>query len=110
VVHSYNISINSENATRAALDSYVSQYVRTCKGGVMNKLLAAALLSAAITAPALAVEIRTPVARPAFTCAVSSLSRVVFGAEQAPCCTGLMGCPQLLANTGFAKAKPANRT
>lgn len=48
-----------------------------------------------------------------YTCNGRSLSRVAFSAQPeqvAPCCTGMTGCPQLLANTGLVKPRRDSRT
>ena len=50
----------------------------------------------------------------AYTCERQTLSRVAYhpgaAAQPAPCCTGMFGCPQLLANTGLVKPRHAART
>ena len=45
-----------------------------------------------------------------YTCARGGLSRVALTADPAPCCVGMLGGPQLLANTGLEKPKRSNRT
>ena len=60
--------------------------------------------------PAGALELAPPAARQLYTCAQGGLSKVAATEQPAPCCTGLLGCPQLLANTGLVKPKRANRT
>jgi hypothetical protein len=56
-------------------------------------------------APAHRVETRQ-----LYTCASSNLSRVALKAEPTSCCEGMLGCPQLLANTGLVKPKRDTRT
>lgn len=41
-------------------------------------------------------------------CSRGPLERVALSA--APCCNGLLACPQLLANTGLVKPKRPDRT
>jgi methionine-rich copper-binding protein CopC len=43
-----------------------------------------------------------------FTCNRRPLERIAFRA--APCCSGLLSCPQLLSNTGLVKPKRSDRT
>ena len=57
-----------------------------------------------------AVELAPPAATQLYTCARGGLSRVAYAEQPAPCCTGMLGCPQLLANTGLVKPKRDNRT
>ena len=79
----------------------------------MKTALIAALMmasAAAASAPASAVELRAPSASSLYTCSGHSLSKVAASAAPAPCCSGMMGCPQLLANTGLIRPKRDNRT
>ena len=48
--------------------------------------------------------------RQLYTCAGGNLSRVTLRSVPTPCCEGMLGCPQLLANTGLIKSKRENRT
>lgn len=57
-----------------------------------------------------AMELVPPAARQLYTCERGGLSRVSAVAEPAPCCTGLLGCPQMLSNTGLVRPKRSNRT
>ena len=75
----------------------------------MKTFLIISSLFAFCTAQASAVELRGPATSQLYTCAGSSLSRVALK-EPAPCCVGMLGCPQLLANTGLVKPKRDNRT
>lgn len=73
----------------------------------------ALVLGFSLSAPpggARALELAAPVARQVYTCEGNGLSRVAAAAQPAPCCTGQLGCPQLLANTGLEKPKRLNRT
>ncbi len=45
-----------------------------------------------------------------YTCAGNALSRVALRSTPVPCCDGMLGCPQLLANTGLLKPRRDNRT
>lgn len=76
----------------------------------MKIALITATLLALTAATASAREIETPEARQLYTCATSGLSRVALQAEPAPCCEGMLGCPQLLGNTGLIKPRRSNRT
>ncbi len=76
----------------------------------MKQIIAVILLASAVYAPAAALEIRLPIARPSYTCAAGALSRVALHTDPAPCCTGQLGCPQLLANTGLIKPRRSPRT
>lgn len=60
--------------------------------------------------PARALELAAPDARQLYTCEGGGLSRVSATTQPAPCCTGMLGCPQLLANTGSLKTRRHNRT
>ena len=75
-----------------------------------TSLIAACVLAlSAVSAPA--AEFKVPSAPSSlYTCAGRSLSKVAAVAEPAPCCIGMMGCPQLLANTGLIRPKRDNRT
>ena len=74
--------------------------------------------TALITATFLAFAAATASAAPAtradtrqlYTCAGQGLSRVALAGTPHECCNGLLGCPQLLANTGLVKPKRDNRT
>lgn len=77
----------------------------------LTALSLTALMSApvAMAAPAAAA----PMAREAYSfynCPTNGLSRVSFPADPTACCSGLVGCPQLLSNTGLVKPKRSNRT
>ena len=77
----------------------------------MKIALIASIIVAATVAPASAIELRAPAAPSSlYTCAGRSLSKVAAITQPAPCCTGMMGCPQLLANTGLIRPKHDNRT
>lgn len=77
----------------------------------MKTALIAAIMMATAATSASAVEFRVPAAASSlYTCAGRSLSKVAAIANPAPCCSGMMGCPQLLANTGLVRPKPSNRT
>ena len=79
----------------------------------MNKRIATALLATLIPFAAGAASARTidtPVSRQLYTCAGGGLSRVSTAARPAPCCDGMLGCPQLLGNTGFVRPTRDNRT
>lgn len=77
----------------------------------MKIVLIASVIMATAVAPASAIEFRAPAAPSSlYTCAGRSLSKVAAIAEPAPCCVGMMGCPQLLANTGLIRPKRDNRT
>ena len=77
---------------------------------VLAITLALGALIAAPFASAHAAQLAPPVARQLYTCDRGGLSRVAMSGQPAPCCTGLLGCPQLLANTGLVKPKRDNRT
>ena len=81
----------------------------------MKTALIAACILALSAASASAVEFKAPPAASSlYTCTGHSLSKVAAttGAPTgpAPCCVGMMGCPQLLANTGLIRPKRDNRT
>lgn len=78
----------------------------------MKSVLAAALMFSSIATPVLAGMPYAPAPAMAsrYTCEGRALSRVSLPAEPAPCCVGMLGCPQLLANTGLAKPKASGRT
>ena len=81
----------------------------------MKTALIAACILAVSALPASAVEFKAPPsATSLYTCSGHSLSKVaaVSGTQEtpAPCCVGMMGCPQLLANTGLIRPKRDNRT
>ena len=76
----------------------------------MKTALIIATLLALTAVDASAFEVPTPVSRQLYTCAQSHLSRVALKMEAEACCVGMLGCPQLLGNTGFTRPKPANRT
>ena len=77
----------------------------------MKTALIASIIMATAVAPASAIELRAPAAAPSlYTCAGRFLSKVAAIANPAPCCVGMMGCPQLLANTGLIRPKHDNRT
>ncbi len=70
-------------------------------------------IGALAATPALAAgQVAPPVssASSLYTCEGAGLSRVAFAANPAPCCSGQLGCPQLLSNTGLVKPKRSNRT
>ena len=75
----------------------------------MKTLLILAGLFASSIYPVAAVELRGTPSAQLYTCAGSSLSRVALR-EPAPCCVGMLGCPQMLANVGLIKPKRDNRT
>ena len=77
---------------------------------MMKNILTAATLLALSAGSAAALDMRAPVSRHLYTCDAAGLSRVAFKPTPAPCCEGLLGCPQLLANTGLIKPKRNNRT
>ena len=74
------------------------------------------LISATILALTTGASLAAP--RPAgaprlqelYTCAGSALSRVALRPTPHPCCTGLLGCPQLLATTELVRPKRGGRT
>ncbi len=49
-------------------------------------------------------------ARQLYTCAGTGLSRVALAPTPHSCCDGLLGCPQLLSNTGLVKPRRDSRT
>ncbi len=57
-----------------------------------------------------AVDPGMPAARHLYGCRHGGLSRVADAAQSTPCCTAMLGCPRLLATTGFAKPKQLDRT
>ncbi len=73
-------------------------------------ITATLLVLAAAGTPSSAREIQSPVARQVYTCEAGGLSRVAMRPSPAPCCDGMLGCPQLLGNTGLVKPRRANRT
>jgi len=82
----------------------------------MKTIAAIMILVLSVAAPAAAASVASPIPEPdaaagrRYTCDHQGVSRVALRTEAAPCCTGLFGCPQLLANTGLIKPKRANRT
>jgi len=77
----------------------------------MKIALIAAILIVTAATSALAVEFRAPAAASSlYTCAGRFLSKVAATTNPAPCCSSMMGCPQLLANTGLVRPKFNNRT
>ena len=73
-----------------------------------TSLIAASLLALSF-GQASALELKGATGGALYTCAGSALSRVALR-EPAPCCSGMLGCPQLLANTGLIRPKRDNRT
>lgn len=73
-------------------------------------LIAATILALAPMTVAAAPKTPAADARSLYTCAGNSLSRVSLNSVPHACCDGLLGCPQLLANTGLVKPKRDNRT
>lgn len=78
----------------------------------MKTALIAATLIALSAAGASAVELQTSIGRQLYTCSGGPLSRVALTnrVDPAPCCTGMLGCPQLLSNSGLVKPRADNRT
>lgn len=77
----------------------------------MKTTLIAATILALSASSAFAVELKAPPAMSSlYTCTGHNLSKVAATAPPAPCCVGMMGCPQLLANTGLIRPKRDNRT
>lgn len=76
----------------------------------MKTVIAATILALSASS-AMAVELKAPPATSSlYTCSGHSLSKVAATTEPAPCCVGMMGCPQLLANTGLIRPKRDSRT
>ena len=80
----------------------------------MKTALVVASMLAVSTVPGWAMNLPAPASTASlYTCNGRALSRVAATAQPeqpAPCCTGLTGCPQLLANTGLVKPRRDNRT
>ena len=75
------------------------------KTALITATFLAFAIGAASAAPAPKVDTRA-----LYTCAGNAMSRVSLSATPHACCDGLLGCPQLLANTGLVKPKRDGRT
>lgn len=74
----------------------------------MKTIAATLLLLSIASAHAAPAAIPNPADHMARSCARGPLERVALTSAQ--CCTGLLACPQLLANTGLVKPRRADRT
>ncbi len=79
----------------------------------MRTIVVSLLITLTAAGPVLAASATHAAAPPQaapYTCENKAVSRVALRPDPAPCCTGMFGCPQLLANTGLIRPKHANRT
>ena len=75
------------------------------KTALISATFLALALGTASAAPATQVDTRQ-----LYTCAGNAMSRVSLSSMPHACCNGMLGCPQLLANTGLVKPKRDGRT
>ena len=74
-------------------------------------LISATILALATGASVAAARpVGAPRPQELYTCASSAVSRVALPPTPHPCCTGLLGCPQLLATTELVRPKRGGRT
>jgi hypothetical protein len=76
----------------------------------MKTALITSTLLTLLATPVLAREIPATATRQAYTCEGGGLSRVVARSQPAPCCEGMLGCPQMLGNSSPAVVRKMKRT